>query len=252
MTFYLALPVYAGLTALLARRRSVRRWVGAELWFLVFLAALSLFLHGPPFSFADHAWFRFSFAGHMYWIALGLAFAVLSVRYRGGEPMPSLLRTAAARPGACWLGGLAIYGLTVAAFIPAPFPVAPFTPAEYVGLNLLQGAAAVLFLIPVVFGNPNVGVPARVLANPIAVWLGLVSYGIYLWHVTIAVYLGQDGADEGFWLVLIGTLVLAIPLAAASYYLIEAPLMRRKYRPLRDMFGRGKRPRGPPATDAVS
>ena len=87
MTFYLALPVYAAVTALLARARSVRRWVGLELAFLAFLGGLSLFLHGPPFSLSDHAWFRFSFAGHMFWIALGLAFAVLSVRYRGGGPM---------------------------------------------------------------------------------------------------------------------------------------------------------------------
>src|SRR3954471_13237060 len=47
MTFYVGLPFYAGLSALLARGRSVRDWMRLELVLLAVLAATSLFLGGP-------------------------------------------------------------------------------------------------------------------------------------------------------------------------------------------------------------
>ena len=72
-------------------------------------------------------------------------------------------------------------------------------------------------------------------------WLGLISYGFYLWHVTIAYYLGFGGAEEGFGTVLVLTVAITIPIAAASYYLLERPLMRLKQRPLRGLLGRSPR-----------
>ena len=53
-----------------------------------------------------------------------------------------------------------------------------------------------------------------------------MSYGLYLWQVTIAADLGFGGAKEGFLVVLLGTVLFALPLAAASYYFLERPLMR--------------------------
>ena len=243
MTFYLVLPFYALLTALLARGRDVRSWMRAELVLLACLAAMSLFMNGAPLSFRHESWFEFSFIGHFYWIAIGLAMAVLSVGYGHGRrgALPRLLRLAAARPGTCWTGALAIYLVTVFGFYPAPFPAAPISSLEYLALNLAQGAAAALLVIPIVFGDPNRGAPARVLRTPLLLWLGLVSYGLYLWQVTIQVHLGTGGAEASFLPVLVLTLLLAIPLAALSYYAIERPLMRLKYRPLK--LGRPRLPR---------
>ena len=62
------------------------------------------------------------------------------------------------------------------------------------------------------------------------VWLGLVSYGVYLWHFSIAYAVGEGGANESFWPTLVFTLGLAIPLGAVSWYLVERPMMRFKYR----------------------
>jgi peptidoglycan/LPS O-acetylase OafA/YrhL len=86
-------------------------------------------------------------------------------------------------------------------------------------------------VLPVVFGNPNLGLPRRILANRYLLWLGLISYGFYLWQVTIGIELGFGGGDGSYLTVLLGTVVLAIPFAAASYYLIERPLMRWKSKP---------------------
>jgi peptidoglycan/LPS O-acetylase OafA/YrhL len=68
-------------------------------------------------------------------------------------------------------------------------------------------------------------------------WLGLISYGIFLWHYTIATHLGYPGANLDSGLRLIGTLAITIPCAAASYYLLERPLLRLKYHRVRDVLG---------------
>ncbi len=248
MTFYVLLPFYAALTGLLARGRDARTWVRAELALLVALGVGSLVLGGPPFSLRSHDWFRFSALGHFYWFALGLALAVVSVvAWKNGLPRP--VRAAASRPALCWAAAAAIYLFTVLAFYPAPFIIAPFRDGfQYTELNLIQGVAAVLLFIPAVFGNPNRGLPAKILGHPVLMWVGVISYGLLLWNVTFAVLLGFPGADEGYWTVLVGGTLATLPLAALSYYLVERPLMRLKYRKLRDAF-RGAPDPGSPVAD---
>lgn len=239
MTFYLLLPFYAALTGLLARRLSLRGWIKAELLLVAGLAAASLLLGGPPFELRSHEWFRFSALGHFYWFGLGLALAVISV-VDWRKELPKAARWAHAlvsRPALCWVGGFAIYAITVVSFYPAPFIVAPFRDGwEYTTLNVIQGVGAVLLFLPAAFWNPNKGLPARVLGHPVLMWVGLISYGLLLWNVTIAVLLGYPRADEGFWTVLIVGSLLTLPLAAFAYYFVERPLMRFKYRPLRDVL----------------
>jgi peptidoglycan/LPS O-acetylase OafA/YrhL len=244
MTFYVLLPFYAAATGLLARGREPRNWVKLELGLLALLAAASLLLGGPPFSLRSHDWFRFSALGHLYWFALGLALAVISVTdWRAG--LPRAIRAAASRPVLCWAAAAAIYLFTVLAFYPAPFIIAPFRDGlEYTELNLIQGVSAVLLFLPAVFGNPNRGLPARILSHPALMWIGLISYGLLLWNVTFAVLLGFPGADEGYWTVLIAGTLATLPLAALSYYLVERPLMKLKYRHLRDLLGGPGRRRG--------
>jgi peptidoglycan/LPS O-acetylase OafA/YrhL len=242
MTFYVLLPFYAGLAGLIARSRRSRSWVRTELILLALLGAASLLLGGPPFSLRSHDWFRFSALGHFYWFALGLALAVISVSdWRTG--LPAAIRAMASRPLLCWGAAAAIYVFTVLAFYPAPFIIAPFRDGiEYTELNLIQGVAAVLLFIPAVFGNPNVGLPNRLLGHPVLMWVGLISYGLLLWNVTIAVLLGYPGADEGYWTVLIAGSLATIPLATLSYYAVERPLMKLKYAKARDVVrGWGRR-----------
>jgi peptidoglycan/LPS O-acetylase OafA/YrhL len=233
MTFYVLLPFFAALTALIARGRGTRSWVRIELALIATLGIASLVLGGPPFDLRSEEWFRFSALGHFYWFALGLGLAVISVLdWKTG--LPRTVRVLAAHPLLCWGAAAAIYVLTVLVYYPAPFIIAPFLDGlEYTTLNLIQGVAAVLLFVPGVFGNPNRGLPNRLLGHPVLMWIGLISYGLLLWNVTIAVLLGYPGADEGYWTVLILGAVATLPLAALSYYLVERPLMKFKYRPLR-------------------
>jgi peptidoglycan/LPS O-acetylase OafA/YrhL len=236
MTFYVALPFYAAMTGLIARHRDSRRWVPIELTLLAVLALASLFLGGPPFSLRDHDWYRFTFLGHLFWFALGLGLAVISpLDWRRG--LPRAVRAMAARPGLCWLGAAVIYAITVVSFYPSPFIIAPFLGNwEYTTLNLIQGAEAILLFIPAVFGNPNRGLPARILGSPLLLWVGLISYGLLLWNTTLAVLLGEGGAELSYWPVLIAGTVISVPLSAASYYFVERPLMKFKYRSPREVF----------------
>jgi peptidoglycan/LPS O-acetylase OafA/YrhL len=239
MTFYLALPVYAWLTARLARGRDVRSWMRAELLVILGIAVLTLVLGGEPLNWRHEPWFRFSFLSHFLWLGLGLAAAVLSVGYANRrQTLPRPLRVAAEHQGACWTVALAIWLITVFGWYPAPFPVAPFSNLQHIGLDVAQGLVAALLLLPVVFGDPNRGIAARLLGHPLTVWVGLISYGLYLWSVTITVDLGVGGAEASFWPVLFLSFLITLPFAAASYYLIERPLMRLKYKSLRQILRR--------------
>jgi peptidoglycan/LPS O-acetylase OafA/YrhL len=69
-------------------------------------------------------------------------------------------------------------------------------------------------------------------------WLGLISYGVFLWHHPIAIKLSEVDHHSLFgsarMLGITGvTLVIAIAAATLSYYLVERPILRFKDRPFR-------------------
>ena len=76
------------------------------------------------------------------------------------------------------------------------------------------------------------------------VYLGTISYGIYLWHQAFIEKIHQWGGwskqplPNGPFLVhVLGALALAVVVASASWYLIERPVLRLKDHPL---FGRDR------------
>jgi peptidoglycan/LPS O-acetylase OafA/YrhL len=101
--------------------------------------------------------------------------------------------------------------------------------AQVVGEHLLYAGVALGLLLPAVFGDRAGGWPRRVLANRWLAALGLISYGVFLWHLTIAIKLSGEGID-GFVPLTLLTAATAIPIAALSYVLLERPLLRLKYR----------------------
>jgi peptidoglycan/LPS O-acetylase OafA/YrhL len=56
-------------------------------------------------------------------------------------------------------------------------------------------------------------------------FLGRISYGIYLWHL-IALYTAETNFRFSPVLNLLGMLALTLALATASHYLVERPVMR--------------------------
>ena len=82
----------------------------------------------------------------------------------------------------------------------------------------------------------NAGAPTpigRVLSHRLLVGVGLISYSLYLWHWPLLVfseYLTIDGGSLGRRL---GVLALSLPLAVASWKLVELPVRRGEVLPNR-------------------
>jgi peptidoglycan/LPS O-acetylase OafA/YrhL len=77
------------------------------------------------------------------------------------------------------------------------------------------------------------GPVAQVLSLGPLRWIGTISYGLYLWHWPVIVYLnhprtGLDGAGLD-----LARLGLTFALATASYYLVERPVRRASFAGLR-------------------
>ncbi len=212
-------------------------WLAVELAVLAGLSAVSVAIQaGEGSGHPDlYTWLFFSPLGRAWWFALGMGLAAISVRaqQRGADPRP--LRWVSRHPGVPWAAAVAIY-LVTALFVlePAPTLAGPVVErTEYVFEYVLVGLIAVLVILPAAFGDNRSGVPRRILGHPGIAWLGLISYGIFLWHYPILLELKSHGVD-GWWpsmafpVLAACTLAITVVCAALSYYLLERPLMRLK------------------------
>ncbi len=59
-------------------------------------------------------------------------------------------------------------------------------------------------------------------------YLGKISYGVYVYHWPIFLWLNPDRLDLGPWPLLAVRLAVTIPLAAASYHFVEMPIRERR------------------------
>lgn len=69
----------------------------------------------------------------------------------------------------------------------------------------------------------------RVLENPMMRWIGRLSYSLYLWEFFFVYYAGVP-ITLGVWQTFPVNLIAAVACAAASYYLVERPLVRLGHR----------------------
>ena len=95
-----------------------------------------------------------------------------------------------------------------------------------------------LTLAALVFFVDQPSLPVRWLGHPIMIWLGNISFGVYLWHYPIMRAMKLSAPE--LWLSPILSLValpmallIALPVATLSYRLIERPLMRWQITPPR-------------------
>jgi peptidoglycan/LPS O-acetylase OafA/YrhL len=90
--------------------------------------------------------------------------------------------------------------------------------------------AAVAFAAVIASLVLGTGAGLRWLAwRPLA-WIGTITYGLYLWHIPVIVFMRGNGLLPGGALSALVALPLAVALGAASWYLIEQPLMNRAAR----------------------
>jgi peptidoglycan/LPS O-acetylase OafA/YrhL len=122
-----------------------------------------------------------------------------------------------------WLGtaffvaGMAMIGAAV-----FTFTAEPGMPG---GASLLPAVGTGL----VIWSSESRGrLPMLVLGNPVATWIGKVSYGMYLWHWPLIVYLPLLGWTGGWAdpVAATGFLLFLLALSSASFVLVESPLRK--------------------------
>jgi peptidoglycan/LPS O-acetylase OafA/YrhL len=230
MSFYLFIPLYAAGLGRLSRRRTRSGRMRAELIGVATLVAVSLAWRIPVLQ--NRALLAETMPNwlpaYLDQFALGMLLATAS----------SWMAVTGRRPA--WLEGRALpwlsWGLAALAFLAVGNIGLPLTPltASPVGLSLLRqtlyGLFAVFLVAPAVFGPQDTGGPRRLLRfRPLAL-IGVVSYGVYLWHEAwIELWLRWTG-DRLFhvsWPALaIVVTAAAIACATGSYILVERPVLR--------------------------
>jgi len=141
-------------------------------------------------------------------IGVGLAFAV-----HRWEPSAKLTR---------WFGPLALSAVLVIAVFVETASLRSGEPR----LWMFQGGGAVLdlvaaaLLMALVFGSRTSGVSRAFNWAPM-VWIGSVSYGIYLWHYPVAVLATSADTHAGRWGLLAIQIALTLAFTVISYYLVE-------------------------------
>jgi peptidoglycan/LPS O-acetylase OafA/YrhL len=232
ISFYLFLPVWAwvmagrrvGEVATTPRRRLQVELVGvAALWCFAMalkVGVLAAGMNGTLFGQVN-TWLPFRLDE----FALGMGLAVLSAWWStSGRRVPEVLR----RNGVTvvsWAIGAAIFWVTCTQL---DLPLSPILSGRQAFvMRALYSFTALFLILPAVFTAVRAGPARGLLGNRPAVWLGLISYGIYLWHEAFQdLYLrwsGQLPLQASFLRMLAVTLALSLVAGAASWYLVERP-----------------------------
>jgi peptidoglycan/LPS O-acetylase OafA/YrhL len=228
MSFYLALPLYAGL--LDRRPRPAGRQLRAE---LVGLGALFV----GSYIFRIPVLLGHSEAAHTMpnWLpayadvfALGMFLAVISAWLGNSQRRPAWLWHPLL-PWASWL--LAAGAFVAVSNIGLTFkPIAVLPLGQSLARQALYGLFGFFMVAPAVFGPQDRGLIRRALALRPVLLIGVVSYGIYLWHEAWLTTFLNWVAEKPFTASLLGmtsaVTALAIAAAALSYLLIEKPVLR--------------------------
>jgi peptidoglycan/LPS O-acetylase OafA/YrhL len=236
MTFYLFIPLYAFGIRWLIRTWRPRNVLAVEFAGIVAMVVVSfawrlamLHLIGQSHREARVAitWLP----GNLDLFAMGMVLAVLSAWWHHHDREPGLF-SHRAFPYVSW--ALAFYCFWQVCNL--KLPVLPLYQLKDIDLlrQTLYGLFAFFLLLPAVFGPQHRGLIRKFLQLWPVASLGVVSYGIYLWHETFI----YEWLKWGHWrlfsvnFALFFSLVLGTAIAAAtiSYFALEKPVLRLKRR----------------------
>lgn len=230
MTFYILLPLYALVLAALCAGRSDRGTLRVELTVLAVLSigafAFRRTVHGSHWNLAHTLPATFD------WFAIGMALAVVSAVIVNRGSTARLVTLIEQHPTLCWVGAFA--AVTLAAVYTKL--TGQSDPISANPLYYLWALIALCILLPAVFEGQRPAAPQRFLSLRFVGWLGLISYGIYLWHFPLTGeisrfdrWLGLDPASRlGAIVLLVFMPTIAVALGAVSYYVVERPALRLK------------------------
>ncbi len=211
--FYIFLPAYAW--AISNPRRAGRQQLRIEMAALCIMFLLGFYARYYC-AFVNReigGLLHSSFPGQADWFALGMFLAVGKAWYRNRAQPWVLVHPVF--PMLCWIVSASAFGIVVTQ-LPARVWGAEFTPWQEMGERFLLGLISVALVAPAVFGSEHAGRIRQFLQTWPMRKLGIISYGIFLWHIFFLDLFKMDV------LVAFSATLIA---ATASYYLIEKPFL---------------------------
>ncbi len=98
-----------------------------------------------------------------------------------------------------------------------------------VGFPGLWALIPVLGAVLTIAAGPDAWLNRHILSHPVAVWFGLISYPLYLWHWPVLTFFGMTFGNMTN-LKLAVPITLAVTLAWLTYRFIEAPIRLGRHR----------------------
>jgi peptidoglycan/LPS O-acetylase OafA/YrhL len=218
--FYVVLPFYALAMARLLRRRDRDAAARLELILLVASAVLAIAIRTVVRAVEPESVYGSTLFGMWAWFVGGLSLAVLS------SWGPEHLRLA--REHAYWFWGAAFALLTIAAW---GFGLPRAIGGGYTDTGLFFEHLLYLGIALCLVAPATVRERLPLLASRPLAWLGLVSYGIFLYHqifVGAFRFIADDVQFAGYLWYTLAVFAGATVCAALSYYIVERPLLRFK------------------------
>ena len=236
LSFYLTLPLYAWVLGAVTRRQTVPQRVATELAGAALLYAFGLAWHIGVITARDTNAVSARWLPAMAdWFALGIFLAVVCAAADVWELAAATRRFVDRFADGAFV--LAILAFVLVCNIGLPVDGTSGTVRQDIMREVLFGMVAGLLVAPAALGLIHRGLGMRVLDSRIAVAIGTVSYGVFLWHYVWITQLHTWGAFD--WIrsartlsVLVITLALTFACAIASWFVVEKPLLR-----LKDRFG---------------
>lgn len=234
VTFYVVLPLLALGARRLGRRGSL---LSSELTLCGLMVLVSLAWQlaiTSEVSGVRSLSFLSMLPGSLDLFAAGMALAVLSVEHEL-RPVPRRSVALVNRyPWPAWALGLAVL------YAEGHLGAGLGETGWWLSSHALKLIGCALLLAPLALGAQDRGWLRRLLGSPVFVWLGTVSYGIYLWHYPVLQKLDLHSHSEAYALVLLTA--ITVVLAGLTYYLVELPSQRLARRWLENRARRRRQP----------
>ena len=240
--FYIALPILAVIGHLLSKLattpRAKARVLTIPLYALVAVQLIWVaYVHSHYGPFPPQFFYPIGMCGVL---ALGMLFAIWTVLSEvSPQDTPKIMNAARKHPNLMWLAMVGVFVLSCLKLWDKPGTANWVSAPAAINQSILFMAFAFFSMLPLVVPGGVSRLMKAVLGNPVSVYLGRISYGIYLWHF-FAMYLVFDNGTLfgttygpvgfllgkfGFWELFIPTILITVTIASISYWVMERPII---------------------------
>jgi peptidoglycan/LPS O-acetylase OafA/YrhL len=236
MAFYAFLPCYALLLRALpapSRRARLRielaglalLVVVSMVWKIVVTAGMPLPLGFTPAVVALPVYLDV--------FAVGMGLAVFHAWQAERTEIPRPLRVLDRLPSLAWLGALAAFWVVSTQI--GLHTIGGYTRAQYMERHVLNAVIGLCLVLPAVVGDQRRGLVRRLLANRVLLFIGVVSYGVFLYQGAVLEQLtvwgvGAPGSSHRLLVWVVAAGLFSVAIATLSWYLLERPILTLKNR----------------------